>query len=69
MTDMQDVRALPKAKAPDGKRLRERFRYAVLPLDPLLARLLKDMKRTLVALAKLAQAWPPENNYHHDLYL
>ena len=78
MVDIQDITMPPIAMTPDGKRLRERFRYAVLALDPVHAQLVDesvdrlgkdtvlglferntDMKRTMVALAKLAKAWSP----------
>ena len=42
MTDIQDVTMPPKARTPDGKRLRERFRYAVLALDPVHAQLVNE---------------------------
>ena len=78
MVDIQDITMPPRARTPDGKRLRERFRYAVLALDPVHAQLVdesvdrlgkdtvlglfereKDMKHTVVALAKLTKAWSP----------
>ena len=78
MVDIQDITLPPRARTPDGKRLRERFRYAVLALDPVHAQLVdesvdrlgkdtvlglfereKDMKHTVVALAKLTKAWSP----------